>query len=89
MVGSAASPKTTPELAKTARTLNCVDCVLWIALDVDCQDPLMQINLYRAAQEAVNNTLKYSHCRHIWIDLERAEGMQTLSISDDGVGVGQ
>ncbi|WP_062093175.1 MASE1 domain-containing protein, partial [Caballeronia udeis] len=76
-------------LAETARTLNCVDCVLWIAPDVDCQDPLMQINLYRAAQEAVNNALKYSHCRRIWIDLERAEGMQTLSISDDGVGVGQ
>jgi len=76
-------------LAETARTLNGVDCVLRIAPDVDCQDPPTQINLYRAAQEAVNNALKYSEGRHIWIDLERAEGMQTLSISDDGVGVGQ
>jgi len=76
-------------LAETARTLNAVDCVLRIAPDVDWLDPPTQINLYRAAQEAVNNALKYSEGRHIWIDLERAEGMQTLSITDDGVGVGQ
>lgn len=47
----------------------------------------MQINLYRAAQEAVNNALKYSQGHHIGIDLEREGGMQRLSISDDGVGV--
>ena len=74
-------------LAETARTLNDVDCTLRIAPDVDLLDPLMQVNLYRAAQEAVNNALKYSHGRRIWIDLERADRMQTLSISDDGVGV--
>jgi signal transduction histidine kinase len=76
-------------LAETARTLNGVDCMLRIAPDVDLLDPLMQINLYRAAQEAVNNAMKYCHGRRIWIDLERAGGMQTLSISDDGVGIGQ
>ncbi|OAJ52191.1 histidine kinase [Paraburkholderia ginsengiterrae] len=76
-------------LADTARTLNGVDCTLRAAPDVDPLDPLMQINLYRAAQEAVNNALKYSHGRRIWIDLEQADGMQTLSISDDGAGVGQ
>ena len=51
-------------------------------------DPLLQVNLYRAAQEAVNNALKYCHGHRIWIDLERAGGLQTLSISDDGVGIG-
>ena len=76
-------------LADTARTLNGVDCTLRVAPDVDLLDPLMQINLYRAAQEAVNNALKYSHGHRIWIDLEQADGMQTLSISDDGAGVGQ
>lgn len=76
-------------LAETARTLNGVDCVLRIAPDVDLLDPLMQINLYRAAQEAVNNALKYCLGRRIWIDLEQAGDLQTLSISDDGVGIGQ
>ena len=75
-------------LAETARALNGVDCMLRIAPDVDLLDPLMQINLYRAAQEAVNNALKYCHGHRIWIDLERAGGLQTLSISDDGVGIG-
>ena len=76
-------------LAETARTLNGVDCILRIAPQVDLLDPLMQINLYRAAQEAVNNALKYCQGHRIWIDLEQADGMQTLSISDDGVGVDQ
>ncbi|WP_042882106.1 MASE1 domain-containing protein [Cupriavidus necator] len=74
-------------LAQTTRSLNGIDCALRIESDVDVLDPPMQINLYRAAQEAVNNALKYSHGRHIWIDLEREGGMQRLSISDDGVGV--
>ncbi|QCP48984.1 sensor histidine kinase [Trinickia violacea] len=76
-------------LAETARTLNGVDCTLRIAPDVDLVDPLMQINLYRAAQEAVSNALKYSHGSSIWIDLQQADGLQTLSISDDGAGVDQ
>jgi two-component system, NarL family, sensor histidine kinase FusK len=76
-------------LAGTARTLNGIDCVLRIAPDADLEDPLMQINLYRAAQEAINNALKYSRGHRIWIDLEREERMQTLSISDDGMGVNQ
>ncbi len=74
-------------LAQTTHLLNGIDCALRIESDVNVLDPSMQINLYRAAQEAVNNALKYSHGRHIWIDLEREGRMQRLSISDDGVGV--
>ena len=74
-------------LAQTTRSLNGIDCALRVESDVDILDPPMQINLYRAAQEAVNNALKYSHGRHIWIDLQREGGMQRLSISDDGTGV--
>jgi len=74
-------------LAQTTRALNGIDCTLRTESNVDALDPPMQINLYRAAQEAVNNALKYSQGRHVWIDLEREGGMQTLSVSDDGVGV--
>ncbi|AQV96768.1 sensor histidine kinase [Cupriavidus necator] len=74
-------------LAQTTGTLNGIDCTLRIDSNVDLLDAPMQINLYRAAQEAVNNALKYSHGRHIWISLEREGGMQRLSVSDDGVGV--
>jgi two-component system, NarL family, sensor histidine kinase FusK len=75
-------------LTETTRALDGVDCMLRIAPDVDLQDPLLQINLYRAAQEAVNNALKYCHGHRIWIDLARTGDLQTLSISDDGVGIG-
>ncbi|WP_317923993.1 MASE1 domain-containing protein [Cupriavidus sp. TA19] len=74
-------------LAETTRSLNGIGCTLRIAADVDLPDPAMQTNLYRAAQEAVNNALKYSQGSHIWIDLERQGDGQTLSISDDGVGI--
>ncbi|MEM5432973.1 MASE1 domain-containing protein [Cupriavidus oxalaticus] len=74
-------------LAETTRSLNGIGCTLRIASDVDLPDPPMQTNLYRAAQEAVNNALKYSHGSHIWIDLEREGEVQRLSISDDGVGI--
>jgi len=74
-------------LAQTTGALNGIDCKLRIAQDVGPLDSPMQINLYRAAQEAVNNALKYSHGQRIWIDLEREGGMQRLSISDDGVGI--
>jgi two-component system, NarL family, sensor histidine kinase FusK len=75
-------------LAETTRAIDGVDCLLRIAPDVDLRDTLLQINLYRAAQEAVNNALKYCHGQRIWIDLERTGDLQTLSISDDGVGIG-
>lgn len=74
-------------LAQTTRALNGIGCALRIESNADLLDPPMQINLYRAAQEAVNNALKYSQGRHIWIDLEREGGMQRLSISDDGMGI--
>ncbi|WP_432261840.1 MASE1 domain-containing protein [Cupriavidus sp. TMH.W2] len=74
-------------LTQSTSTLNGIDCTLHIDANVDLLDPPMQMNLYRAAQEAVNNALKYSHGHHIWISLEREGGTQRLSVSDDGVGV--
>ncbi|GCB03591.1 MASE1 domain-containing protein [Ralstonia sp. SET104] len=75
------------ELAQTTGALNGIDCTLCITSDVDLLDPPMQINLYRATQEAVNNALKYSHGQRIKIYVELEGGMQRLSISDDGIGI--
>ncbi len=74
-------------LVKVTRSVNGIDCALQIKSGVDYLDPPMQIHLYRAAQEAVNNALKHSHGRHIWIELDRDNGLQRLSVSDDGVGL--
>lgn len=74
-------------LAETTCALKGMDCILRAEPHVEVLDGLVAINLYRVAQEAINNALKYSQARHLWIDLERVDGMQRLSISDDGVGI--
>ncbi|UUZ66090.1 hypothetical protein LP417_32470 [Polaromonas sp. P1-6] len=61
-------------------------CVFRSDLDLWVRDPLVAINLYRVAQEAVNNAVKYSQARHLRIDLARLDGKHRLSVSDDGIG---
>jgi PAS domain S-box-containing protein len=44
------------------------------------------MQIYRIAQEAVNNALKYANATRISVDLNIAEGVLALSVSDDGKG---
>jgi signal transduction histidine kinase len=44
-------------------------------------------NLYRIAQEAVNNALKHADSKEIRIGLERREGFLVLEVDDDGCGL--
>lgn len=76
-------------LVTTTRSVNGIDCALQVKSPADFLAPPMQNHLFRAAQEAVNNALKYSHGSHIWIELDRDSGFQQLSISDDGVGLAE
>ena len=46
----------------------------------------MAAQLYRIAQEAVNNALKHSQARTIDIHLRRRGGNLELKVEDDGVG---
>jgi signal transduction histidine kinase len=77
------------DLAERTRSLNRMDCIVRATPPAHAAegDSLVAINLYRIAQEAINNALKYSQARHIWIDLECTEGTRRLTISDDGVGI--
>ena len=43
-------------------------------------------NLYRIAQEAVNNAVKHSRCKNISIGLGAVEDEVTLTVKDDGIG---
>jgi len=45
------------------------------------------LQLYRIAQEAVNNAVKHAKCRRIEIALQREAHHLVLSISDDGIGI--
>jgi PAS domain S-box-containing protein len=43
-------------------------------------------NLYRIAQEAINNAVKHSKCQSISVGLGAVEDEVTLTVKDDGVG---
>ena len=73
-------------LVDTIRSLGRMTCVLRADPDAQVSDPLVAINLYRIAQEAINNAVKHSQARALRIDLVRADDNYRLSVSDDGVG---
>jgi PAS domain S-box-containing protein len=64
-----------------------------IACAFRCDEPILMpesdvaLNLYRIAQEAVNNALKYSGADSITISLTRDALNLRLSIADDGRGI--
>ena len=45
--------------------------------------------LYGAAREALTNVLKHARARNVWVELESVDGLATLRIADDGVGISQ
>lgn len=51
------------------------------------RDP--KIQLYRIAQEATNNALKYAKATNIWVSLQRKGPEIVLQVRDDGIGFDQ
>jgi signal transduction histidine kinase len=49
-------------------------------------DAFLECSVYRIVQEAVNNSLKYSSCNSISIQMMVCEDILTVVIEDDGVG---
>ena len=45
--------------------------------------------LYSAARETLTNVIKHAQAHHIWIDLDRDDGLASLRVSDDGVGISE
>ena len=45
--------------------------------------------LYSAARETLTNVIKHAQAHHIWIDLERHDGLASLRVADDGVGISE
>jgi signal transduction histidine kinase len=63
-----------------------IECTLRCDPQVRVNDKLVAINLYRIAQEAINNAVKYSKAKHIWLDFSIVDEKYRFSISDDGIG---
>lgn len=55
-------------------------------LDKDRLPPEIETNLYRIAQEALNNIYKHAGASRVDVLLERRDGSAVLIIEDDGVG---
>jgi PAS domain S-box-containing protein len=55
-------------------------------LDKERLSPETETNLYRIMQEALNNTMKYAHAKHVDVLLERRANQVVLIVEDDGVG---
>ena len=49
-------------------------------------DSLVETNLYRVVQEAVNNALKYAKSNYILIALSHSKDILSIIIDDDGIG---
>jgi len=54
--------------------------------EVVISDNNLALNLYRIAQEAVNNAIRHGRAQHVTISMALEEGMLRLSICDDGRG---
>ena len=73
------------ELATRANERTPCRCEFSRALTV--RDESIAMNLYRVAQEAVNNALKYARASEIIIGLRKEDHDVVLSIRDDGTGI--
>lgn len=74
------------QLAANAGKLFGIPCVFRCESPVLVHDRIAAINLYRIAQEAINNAAKHSKASRIRIALAVADGKISLSVTDDGIG---
>jgi signal transduction histidine kinase len=74
------------ELAETTQARDSVSCQFSCEEQILIHDTVAGNNLYRIAQEAINNALKHGHCKNISIGLGAVDEEVILTVKDDGVG---
>lgn len=75
--------KLTKELAR----LTGKDIILFNKTDFNERlDSLVEINIYRIVQEAINNAIKYADSTHILVSLSHSEKILSIVIDDNGKG---
>jgi PAS domain S-box-containing protein len=83
--GSAGLVSALTQLANDIESLGVVRCTATLET-VDIPDEMVARNLYRIAQEAINNALKHSKATHITATLKQTKSGLRLAVTDDGVG---
>lgn len=74
------------ELASNTDVLPDVDCIYVHDGTADIRDPERKLQLYRIAQEAINNALKHAAPSYIKVALKSTEAGLRLEVEDDGTG---
>ena len=82
-------PPALEELAATTKDRYGIECTSRISEGAVHCDMTTATHLYRIAQEAVNNSVKYSGAHRIWIELKKSADSLSLEISDDGTWLNQ
>ena len=75
------------QFAQDVMTMSGIPCAVECTGDGEVTDLTVATNLYRIAQEAVNNAVKYSKASHLSIRLHADANEIRLTIADDGVGL--
>ena len=79
--------KSLAELVKQSRKASALKCGFHHPKPVPLSDPIAANHLFRIAQEAITNAIKYCNGSHIGVSLSRNERELVLSITDDGKGI--
>jgi PAS domain S-box-containing protein len=74
------------ELTVSVQSRTGIGCQFACEEPVYIADEAAASNLYRIAQEAVNNAVKHADCKNISVGLGVVEDEVTLTVKDDGVG---
>ncbi len=80
-------PSALHELAFNVGSLFNVRCTFHSDGPVAVEDLATAVHAYRIAQEAVNNALKHSRADHVTIRLAETDGVVTLTVTDNGIGL--
>ncbi len=73
-------------LSSTISTTYGVECKYVSDKEISITKEPLALNLYRIAQEAINNAIRHGRARHIKVLLDLKNGLLRLSIFDDGRG---
>ncbi|WP_395730599.1 response regulator [Prosthecobacter sp.] len=76
------------DLAARMTSMFHIDCQFECPRAVQMNDNTAATHLYRIAQESVSNGVKHGHARHVRIILSSDVETLSLTIKDDGIGIG-
>lgn len=75
------------DLARRTREITGIDCSFVEKGTVLIFESDVAEHLFRIAQEAINNAIRHSGCRHIQVLLRQGDDQTSLEITDDGTGL--